>query len=155
MSVDASKAARRHLPEVDWPRPLLALREHFVPANGLALRSVTYPAASSVHKRGIFASRDLLPGEIFGIGVTHGPRDYARILDGFGPCPVHSACFLLCIGDRSQHINHRIDPNIAFIKGADGFIFARILQRIARDSELFADYGPDFTAFNTRSSLSS
>ena len=124
-----------------------------MPATVSPLSEVTYPARSPVHRRGIFASRELLPGESFEVGVTHGTLLHSRLIDGFGPCPIHGRCYLLCIGDRSHFINHDpVNPNVVFVTDPrSAVVTVRILHRIPQDTELFADYGSSFTAFHTSS----
>lgn len=131
-----------------WPRALVGLRKFYSPPGDPNLEDFTEVRLSQVHKRGTFATAVLLPGDIYELGFTHATRDWVRLLDSFGACPLHSNCFLLCLGGRGQFINHSdTDFNVAFLVNSRTCkIFAKVIRRIEVGQEVLANYGDDFTA---------
>ncbi|MCG6965803.1 MAG: SET domain-containing protein-lysine N-methyltransferase [Chromatiaceae bacterium] len=102
----------------------------------LQLKGVVYAAASGIHGQGLFAARDISPGEY--IGTFHGPeaqRDGIYVLwvydaDGDAGPIGRSGRNLL------RYLNHA-DPCNAHFDGFD--LYA--LCAIACDQEITIDYG--------------
>lgn len=106
---------------------------------------------SSVHGRGVFATRDIAPGERVGVyaGRRHAPGEFPLVDAGIEFTQIFALSDGSCIdgsvrGNVTAHLNHSCGPNCEAIEewGAGGrlqIVFVA-LGEIRRGAEVFIDY---------------
>ena len=113
-----------------------------------SLRVHSYLDESPIHGIGVFAREDLLVGDCYGLGSTHGTAEDADFYDNFGRCPLHRDCFLLCLGCRGRWINDSNFPNVQFLVNDKAEVLCKVLKIIRKDKEVVAKFGPGYTEYS-------